>query len=115
MREKSYALLESVLLAAGNAREETSQGKKADLRTRWVNVRELDVEGKGWTDTKSFLERLPAKAEGVVRAPVWELSRDSAGLVVRFTSDATTIQARWPCHLRPPRPAAHAGHRSQWA
>jgi len=26
---------------------------------------------------------------------VWERSRDSAGLLVRFTSDATTIQARW--------------------
>ncbi len=95
MRDKSYALIDSVLLAAGNARKETSQGKKADLPTRWVNVRELDVEGKGWTETKSFFDRLPAKAEGVVRPPVWDLSRDSAGLLVRFTSDATTIQARW--------------------
>jgi lysophospholipase L1-like esterase len=95
MREKSYALIDSVLLAAGNSRKETSQGKKADLRIRWFNVRELDVEGKGWTDTKSFFDRLPAKAEGVVRPPVWDLSRDSAGLLVRFTSDATTIQARW--------------------
>ena len=30
-----------------------------------------------------------------MRPPVWALSRDSAGLLVRFTSDATTIQARW--------------------
>jgi hypothetical protein len=36
MREKSYALLDSVLLAAGNAREQTNQGKKADLRTASV-------------------------------------------------------------------------------
>ena len=95
MRDKSYALIDSVLLAAGNARKETSQGNKADLPTRWVNVRELSVEGKGWIETKSFFDRLPAKAEGVVPSPVWDLSRDSAGLLVRFTSDATTIQARW--------------------
>ena len=95
MRDKSYALIDSVLLAAGNARQATSQRKRAETPTRWVNVRDLDVEGKGWTDTKSFFDRLPAKAEGVVPAPVWELSRDSAGLLVRFASDATTIQARW--------------------
>ena len=67
MRDKSYAWNDAVLLAAGNAREKTSQGRKADLRTRWVDVRELDIEGKGWTHTKSFFDRLPAKAEGVVR------------------------------------------------
>jgi dienelactone hydrolase len=95
MREKSYALIDSVLLAAGNARQATSKESKADLPTRWVNARDLDVEGKGWTNTKFLFDRLPSKAEGVVPQPVWELSRDSAGLLVRFTSDATTIQARW--------------------
>ena len=39
--------------------------------------------------------RLPAKAEGVVRKPVWDLSRNSAGLCVRFVTDATEIHARW--------------------
>ncbi|MBC8076880.1 MAG: hypothetical protein H7Y32_12450, partial [Chloroflexales bacterium] len=29
------------------------------------------------------------------RAPVWNLSRHSAGMCVRFVTDATTIQARW--------------------
>ena len=95
MREKSYALIDAVLLAAGSARQETSKESKADLRTRWVNARDLDVEGKGWADTKSFFDRLPSKAEGVVPHSVWDLSHDSAGLVVRFRSDATTIQSRW--------------------
>ena len=31
----------------------------------------------------------------MVPPSVWGLSRDSAGLLVRFTTDATTIQARW--------------------
>jgi hypothetical protein len=95
MRDKSYALIDSVLLAAGNARQEPSKGRKADPSTRWVDVRDLDIEGKGWKDTKSFFDRLPARAEGVVPPSVWGLGRDSAGLLVRFLTDATTIQARW--------------------
>jgi hypothetical protein len=35
--------------------------------TRWHDIRDLAVEGKGWTDTRAFFDRLPAKAEGVVR------------------------------------------------
>ena len=61
----------------------------------WYNACYLDVEGKGWTDTNSFFDRLPAKAEAVVRGPVWNLSRHSAGMCVRFITDANEIQARW--------------------
>ncbi len=95
MREESYALIDSVLPASGNARQEKHQAKESDPPTRWVDVRELDTEGKGWTQTKSFFDRLPAKADGVVRPPVWDLSRHSAGLLVRFKTDATSILARW--------------------
>ena len=61
----------------------------------WYDIRDLIVEGRGWTDTKSYFDRLPAKAEGVVRDPVWSLSRNSAGMCVRFVTDATAIHARW--------------------
>jgi hypothetical protein len=61
----------------------------------WYDIRYLDVEGKGWTDTKSFYDRLPAKAEAVVRGPVWNLSHDSAGMCVRFVTDTNEIQVRW--------------------
>jgi hypothetical protein len=61
----------------------------------WYDLKHLEVEGKGWTDTKAFFDRLPAKAEKIVRPPVWSLSRNSAGLCVRFVTDATAISARW--------------------
>lgn len=61
----------------------------------WRDARELTVQGKGWTDTKSFYDRFPARAEGVVRPPVWSLSQNSAGLCVRFITDATKLAARW--------------------
>jgi lysophospholipase L1-like esterase len=63
--------------------------------TRWYDVRLIGVEGQGWSDTASPFDRLPARAEGVVRDAVWGLSRHSAGLCVRFVTDATAIKARW--------------------
>lgn len=71
---------------------------KANPETRiilWSDIRQFGVEGRGWDATKDFYDRLPAKAEKVVRPPVWDLSHDSAGMCVRFVSDATTIRARW--------------------
>ena len=61
----------------------------------WHDIRDLAIEGKGWDDTESFYDRLPARARGVVRDPVWDLSRHSAGICARFVTDATAIQARW--------------------
>lgn len=71
---------------------------QADIATNlptWIDVRQFGVEGRGWTNTESFYDRLPAKAKGVVRKPVWDLSRNSAGMSVRFVTDATKIRARW--------------------
>jgi len=68
---------------------------KADDKLLWYDILNLDVEGKGWTDTKSPFDRFPAKAEGKVRDAVWNLSRDSAGMCVRFVTDSPVIQARW--------------------
>jgi len=67
----------------------------ADSSIAWHDARGGVIDGKGWTETKSLYDRLPAKAEGVVRAPVWNLSRDSAGLRIRFESNAGAIWVRY--------------------
>ncbi|MFK7777903.1 MAG: SGNH/GDSL hydrolase family protein [Gimesia sp.] len=64
-------------------------------KTHWFDIKQLGVEGKGWTDTESFYDRLPKKAKGVVRKPVWSLSKHSAGIAVRFVTNATSIKAKW--------------------
>jgi hypothetical protein len=61
----------------------------------WYDIRLLGVEGQGWTELKTAFNRLPAKADGKVPPSVWSLSRHSAGLAVRFVTDADAIQARW--------------------
>lgn len=61
----------------------------------WYDVALLAMEGKGWTDTETPFDRLPARAKAKVRPDVWGLSQDSAGLCVRFVTDAGKIMVRW--------------------
>jgi hypothetical protein len=70
-------------------------GAKPDEQIRWTDARDLLVEGRGWNNTKAFFDRLPAKAEETVPKPVWNLSRQSAGMLVGFATDATRISVRW--------------------
>ena len=67
----------------------------SDAELVWTDVRELTMEGQGWSELKSPFDRLPAKAEAIVRAPVWKLSRDSAGIAARFVSDSTELHCKW--------------------
>ena len=68
---------------------------KIEEDTAWYNAADWGVEGKGWQETTRYYDRLPAKAEGVVRDPVWSLSRHSAGMCVRFETDASEISVRY--------------------
>lgn len=61
----------------------------------WIDIRALGVEGRGWSETLAPFDRLPPRAEKLVRPPVWSLSRHSAGLCVRFETAASEIHAEW--------------------
>lgn len=61
----------------------------------WYDASKFTIEGRGWDTTESFYNRLPASAKSVVRDSVWALSADTAGIVVRFSSDASEIRVRW--------------------
>lgn len=62
---------------------------------RWADIRDFQIEGQGWANPNAPFDRLPASAEALVRPPVWDLSHHSAGILVRFTTDAPTSRARW--------------------
>lgn len=66
-----------------------------DGSTVWYDLAKVGVEGMGWADTKGPFQRLPARAEGLVRDPVWRLAADSAGICARFVTDAQQISCRW--------------------
>ena len=69
----------------------------AQNEMQWRDVTEWGVEGRGWADQERtrWFDRFPVKAEGKVTKAVWSLSRHSAGMMVRFKTDATTIRAKW--------------------
>lgn len=63
----------------------------------WYNVEDWGVEGRGWSGDQlaRYFDRLPASAEGKVRGPVWNLSRHSAGMAVRFKTNASEIRVNY--------------------
>lgn len=87
------AVAAALVATAGAAAQTKDAGKLAGVT--WVDAPTLTVEGKGFADTKSFYDRLPARAEKNVRDAVWGLSRHSAGIAVRFRTDASAIHVRW--------------------
>ena len=68
---------------------------RPDSNLVWYDALTIGLEGQGWQDLAHPYDRLPASAEGVVRDAVWGLSRNSAGISVRFLSDSYTIAATW--------------------
>lgn len=61
----------------------------------WHSIESAAIEGRGWDELASPYDRLPAKAEGIVREPVWKLQRKSSGICARFVTDSKEIRARW--------------------
>ncbi len=86
-----------VLISANGllAAEKLIEPAHADTGLVWYDVATIGVEGRGWTETKAYYDRLPARADSVVRQPVWDLSRNSSGMCVRFATDATSITLSW--------------------
>ena len=56
---------------------------------RWMDTRDLRIEGRGWSDVG--FGRLPERFKADLRPPVWDLSRHSAGLCLRFRSDSARL------------------------
>ena len=81
-------------IAVGGDRIRVTEAR-VDGKLAWYDLRQLGLEGQGWSDTAAPYDRFPARARADVRAAVWNLSRHSAGLCVRFMTDSPEIHARW--------------------
>lgn len=69
----------------------------AEPRLTWHEVAAWGVEGRAFVDAERerWFDRLPASAKGRIPSGVWGHSRDSAGMMVRFRTDATTVWASY--------------------
>ncbi|MCC6511269.1 MAG: SGNH/GDSL hydrolase family protein [Pirellulaceae bacterium] len=71
--------------------------KQAADNLQWHGVTSWGLEGRILPDQKreKWFDRLPASAKGKVTDAVWNLSRDSAGMMVRFKSDSPSLHVHY--------------------
>ena len=71
--------------------------EKTDIK--WWNPAEHEfpvISGQAWAnEVESQFHRLPARAEQNVRKAVWNLSKQAAGLSIRFWSNAKNIRVKY--------------------
>jgi lysophospholipase L1-like esterase len=86
-----------VLLFSFLVTSQLALGQSSALK--WWNPQSSEftvLEGQGWPkELKSPYDRLPARAEEAVTKAVWNLSTQSAGLMLRFRSNAPEITIRY--------------------
>ncbi|MFN3191386.1 MAG: SGNH/GDSL hydrolase family protein [Aureliella sp.] len=76
---------------------EMAKQKRGGDGLSWHDVSSWGVEGRILPDAerKRWFDRLPASAEGRVTNAVWNLSRHSAGMMVRFETDSPSIHVHY--------------------
>jgi hypothetical protein len=68
----------------------------AQVAYKTIDLSGRSLEGRGWNSgLKDNYDRFPSRAEQVVRKEVWDLSRNSAGLQIRFSTNAKEIKLRY--------------------
>ena len=67
----------------------------AQTKIIYKDAATLPLYGKAIPDDGPRYRRLPPSLEGSIREVLWNLGCNSAGLYVRFRSDAPEIHARW--------------------
>lgn len=85
---KIFATLTTLLCAATAFAIKTT-----DLS--WHDMKEYPLYGTLAHDTKVPYSRLPDSLHGVIREPLWDLGKNSAGMYIRFSTDASAIGAKW--------------------
>lgn len=91
--------MNTTLKIAGVAAWFFGQSLVLPAQTAWYNpVADslLPVQGRAWNaETDKVYQRLPQRAQQLVRKPVWDLSLQTAGLYVKFYTNAPQIQVKY--------------------
>ena len=92
------------LAAAAQERPQTAEldpamgvNPRAAEGVDWYDVTQWGVEGRILPEQsrERWFDRFPAAAKATVTSNVWNLSRDSAGMMVRFATDSTSIHVHY--------------------
>ena len=63
----------------------------------YYGIESFLIEGTAIADSlkESPYDRLPVSYKSIVREPVWDLSKNSAGLSIRFNTNSSLISVKW--------------------
>ncbi len=65
----------------------------------WYDATDFEIEGKGWVDTANPFDRLPESAQNKISSTAWRMSKNNAGIAIRFVTDADVVNVRWSLTL----------------
>lgn len=73
-----------------------ASGQSSNIKwTDPAKMTEQCIDGRGWNDGYTFpYDRLPQKAQSMVRPVLWDLSKHTAGEYINFTTNSSTIYVR---------------------
>ncbi len=94
-QEKQLAQEKKPTTAKLDPAMDVNRAAKAGLD--WYDVTTWGVEGRILPDQprERWFDRLPSSAEGQVTSNVWNLSRDSSGMMARFQTDSPSIHVNY--------------------
>lgn len=92
---KKYAYLVFLCCLYSFSIAQQSPAKKDN--TKYYGKESFLIEGTGVSESakESPYDRLPLSSKGKVRQAVWDLSKNSAGLTVRFISNSPSVKVKW--------------------
>lgn len=67
--------------------------------TKYYDASQFSIIGKPVYNNSIQYGRLPDSLENKIRQPLWDLGRNSAGIAIRFSSNTTSISAKWDVWL----------------
>lgn len=93
MRKLIYFLLLSFISTSAVSQE--SPAKKDN--TTYYGKESFLIEGTGVPESEkeSPYDRLPTSYKNKVRKPVWDLSKNSAGISIRFNTNSSSVKVKW--------------------
>lgn len=93
MRKLLFFLLVNFISTAAISQE--SSAKKENITYHGKESFLIEGTGVAESEKESPYDRLPASYKDKVRKPVWGLSKNSAGISVRFNTNSSTVKVKW--------------------
>lgn len=71
------------------------QGAVVTNGVKWIDGRQLPIEGRAFDNTEHYYDRLPANVTTNVNGGVRAMKHHTAGMQFRFVTDSTKLTFKW--------------------